>query len=42
MESDFFRYIIVAAAAGGCLMLSTLVCLVVRCIRKGDTIEADP
>lgn len=39
---DVLHYIIIGAAAGGCLFISILVCLIVRCLRKGDIIEIDP
>ena len=41
---DWVPYIIIGAAAGGCLLVSTLVCMIIRCARKGgaDAIEVDP
>lgn len=42
-EVELMQYIIIGAAAGGCLLVSTLICLVIRCLRKGsDTVEIDP
>merc|ERR1712054_598532 len=43
-EVDWVPYIIIGAAAGGCLLVSTLVCMIIRCARKGgaDAVEADP
>lgn len=43
-EVDWVPYIIIGAAAGGCLLVTTLICMVIRCARKGaaDTVEVDP
>jgi len=42
-EVDLMQYIIIGAAAGACLLISTLLCLVIRCLRKGsDEVEHNP
>merc|ERR1711988_571313 len=42
-EVDIMQYIIIGAAAGGCLLISTLICLIIKCMRKGsDLVEVDP
>jgi len=42
-EVDIMQYIIIGAAAGGCLLISTLICLLVKCMRKGsDLVENAP
>lgn len=40
---DIMNYIIIGAAAGGCLLISTLICLFVKCMRKGsDLVQPSP